>query len=136
MVIPQGALDISSAVQKECFDITDTKKKTFKVSFAPPRGHKWAVVTFLTVLDYQYDNVNYMWNSNIDIPVDYRSAEELISLCEKGKMLRNGVCYDYQAVCIDQYSSNICTNPYSLFCLDYGTGFDFDNIGSFCEKDS
>lgn len=132
MIIPQGALDIGSAVQKQCFDITDTKKKTFTISFTPPRGHKWAVVTFLTVLNYQYDDVSYMWNSNIDIPMDYRSAEELISLCDKGKMLRNGVCYDYQAVCINQYGTSVCTNPYDLFCLDYGYGVDFDNIASFC----
>ena len=132
MIVPKGALDISSAVQKECFDITDTKKKTFTISFTPPRGHKWAVVTFLTVLNYQYDNQNYIWNSNIDIPLDYRGAEELISLCEKGKMLRNGVCYDYQAVCIDQYGTSVCNNPYDLYALDYGTGFDYDNTASFC----
>jgi len=132
MIIPQGAVDISSAVQKECFDITDTKKKTFKVSFAPPRGHKWAIVTFLTVLKYEYDNINYRWNSEVEIPLDYRSAEELISLCEKGKILRNGVCYDYQPVCIDQYNTNICTNPYQLYVLDLGYGFDYDNPASYC----
>ena len=132
MVIPQGALDIGSAVQKECFDITDTKSKTFKVTFAPPKGHKWAVVTFLTVLDYQYDDVNYMWTSTVDIPIDYRSAEELISLCEVGKMLRNGVCYDYQAVCIDQYSTSVCQNPYDLFVLDRGYGFVYDDTSSYC----
>lgn len=132
MIIPQGALDIGSAVQKECFDITDTKTKTFKISFAPPRGHKWAVVTFLTVLKYEYDNVNYLWDSTIDIPMDYRSAEELISLCEPGKMLRNGVCYDYQAVCIDQYNTNICNNPYDLFVLNQGYGFLYDDTSSYC----
>jgi len=132
VVMPKGTTTLDNAVMKECQDITDTKKATLHVSFAPPKGVQWAVTTFVVVMDYTYNNATYQWGSALSIPMDYRNAEMIVSLCPEGQMLKNNLCYNAQPVCLNTYSTNLCNNPYQLYILDYGLGFEFNNPAHFC----
>lgn len=132
VVVPQYSNSLDQAIAKECVDITESKSATLKVSVTLPKGVRWAVTTFVTVLNYSYDNTNYIWNKAAEIPLNYRSAEVLISLCPEGQMLKDNLCYPAQAVCLDTFSTNLCDNPYDLFVLDYGTGFNKNNPASYC----
>jgi len=132
VVVPRGSTDLDQAVQRECIDITDSKSTTLHVSLVPPRGVRWAVTTFVSVLDYTYDYTNLIWEKQLTIPMDYRSAEELISLCPEGQMLKYNLCYDAQPVCLDTFSTHLCDNPYTLYVLDMGFGFEYDNPSTYC----
>ena len=132
VVMPKGATTLDQAVSRECNDITDTKKTSLHVSFAPPKGVQWAVTTFVVVMDYTYDTVSYKWNSALSIPMDYRSAESIVSLCPEGQMLKDNLCYNAQPVCLNTYSNNLCDNPYQLYVLDYGLGFEMNNPAHYC----
>ena len=132
VVVPRGSTDLDQAVQKECVDITDTKKTTLQVSLVPPKGIRWAVTTFVGVLDYEYNYDTFIWAKNLTIPLDYRSAEELISLCPENQMLKYNICYPAKSVCLDTFSTNLCDNPYDLFVLDMGYGFEYNNPSRYC----
>lgn len=131
-VVPRGTTDLSQAAQKECKDITDTKSTTLQVSLVPPKGVRWAVTTFVGVLQYTYNYTSMTWMKNLTIPTDYRSAEEVISLCPSGQMLKYNMCYPAQSVCLNTFSYNLCTNPYQLYVLDVGYGFQYNNAASYC----
>jgi len=132
VVVPRGSTELDQAVQKECVDITDTKSTTLQVALTPPRGIRWAVTTFVAVLEYKYNYNTYVWEKNLTIPIDYRSAEELISLCPPGQMLKYNLCYNAQPVCLDTFSTNLCDNPYQLYVLDMGYGFEYENQATYC----
>lgn len=131
-VVPRGTTDLSQAAQKECIDITNTKTGTLTVSLVPPKGIRWAVTTFVGVLDYKYNYTAATWSKNLTIPIDYRSAEEIISLCPSGQMLKYNMCYSAQSVCLNTFSYNLCTNPYQLYVLDVGFGFRYNDASSYC----
>lgn len=132
VVVPKGSTTLSDAIVKECKDITDTKEGDVTITFVPPRGNRYAVVTFLVDLQETYDTTTYSWNEEVVIPIDYRSGEEAISLCEDGMMLKDNLCFPAQPVCLDTFSTNLCDNPYDLYTLDYGYGFDLDNPAHYC----
>jgi len=131
-IVPKGSTTLDQVIQKECVDITDTKKTTLSVRFVPPKGNVYAVTTFVAVLKYNYNYDTYEWEETIDLPLDYRTAMQIISLCPDGQMLKYNLCYNAQSVCLDTFSTNMCTNPYSLYVLDYGYGFDYQNTNTFC----
>ena len=132
VVVPKGSTSLADAVVKECKDITDINQGDVTITFIPPRGNRYAVTTFLVEMKETYDTSTYSWNEEILIPLDYRSAEEAISLCADGMMLKDNLCFNAQPVCLDTYSTNLCDNPYSLFVLDYGLGFELDNPAHYC----
>ena len=132
VVVPKGSTSLNDAVVKECKDITDSAEGDITITFIPPRGNRYAVVTFLVDLQKIYDRSAYTWEENIEIPLDYRSGEEAISLCNDGMMLKDNLCFPAQAVCLDTFSTNLCDNPYNLYTLDYGYGFELDNTAHYC----
>lgn len=133
IITPYPSTSLNQAVQKECVDITDTKKTTLHVSYTPYKGQgQLAVTTFLTVLDYTYDTSTTTWKSVLFIPSDYRSAAQIVSLCGEGEMLKENLCYEAKAYCANTQSTNLCTNPYPLYLLNFGTGFDPSNTASYC----
>lgn len=132
VVIPKGSISLADALVKECKDITDTKKGDITITFAPPKGNQYAVTTMVVDLKQTYNQQTYQWEENISIPLDYRSAEVAISLCKDGELLKDNLCFSAQAVCLDKYSTNLCDNPYDLYVLDYGYGFELDNPAHYC----
>ena len=120
---PKGSNSLADAIVKECKDITDINIGEITLTFVPPRGNRYAVVTFLVDLKQTYDTQTYEWVEDLEVPLDYRSGEEAISLCAEGMMLKDNLCFNAQPVCLDKYSTNLCDNAYSLFVLDYGLGF-------------
>ena len=132
VVVPKGSTSLADAVVKECKDITDVDRGDITITFVPPRGNRYAVVTFLVDLKQTYDTVTYGWVESIDVPLDYRSGEEAISLCADGMMLKDNLCFNAQPVCLDKYSTNLCDNAYPLFVLDYGLGFETENTAHYC----
>lgn len=133
VITPYPSTSFNQAVQKECIDITDTKKSTFQVTYTPFKGQgQLAVTTFVTVLDYTYNPTTFTWANVLTIPTDYRSAAQIVSLCGEGKMLKGNLCYNAKAYCANTQSTNLCTNPYPLYLLDFGTGFDASNTASYC----
>jgi len=132
VIIPKGSTDLSSAIQKTYTDITDTKSVTYNIVFIPPRGNRWALVSFLAVQNNTYNFTTGVWTNTMTIPLDYRSAYEIISLCPTGQMLRNVYCYPSRSVCVNQYGTNMCNNPYQLYVLDIGYGYRYNDASSFC----
>jgi len=132
VVVPRGSTDLDQAVQRECIDITDSRAETLHVSLVPPKGIRWAVTTFVGVLEYEYNYNTLVWEKELVIPIDYRRAEELISLCPEGQMLKYNICYHAQSVCLDTFSTNLCDNPYPLYVLDMGYGFEYNNPSTYC----
>jgi hypothetical protein len=132
VVVPKGSYNLNDALAKECIDITDSKKTDLSVTFAPPRGNRYAVVTFLVDIKKTYNPTTFLWSEEVIIPNDYRQAEQAISLCPEGSMLNDNLCYEAQPVCLDKYLTNLCDNAYMLYVLDYGTGFDMNNPAHYC----
>lgn len=132
VVVPKGSTSLNDAIVKECKDITDVDNGDITITFVPPRGNRYAVVTFLVDLKKTYDTSSYTWSEDIQIPLDYRSGEELISLCADGMMLKDNLCFPAQPVCINSLGTNLCDNPYTLYTLDFGYGFDLNNPAYYC----
>lgn len=132
VVVPKGSASLNDAVFRDCKDITDEQKGDITITFIPPRGNRYAVVTFIVDLHQMYDKQTYEWDEQIDIPLDYRSGEEAISLCKEGEMLKDNLCFSAQPVCLDKYKTNFCDNPYDLYVLDYGYGFELNNPSRYC----
>ena len=123
-ILPKGSSDIDHAVQRSCVEMTDSPSYTYTVTMIPPKGKIYAVTTFSTIVNYTYNYVTTSWDQSIDIPTSSISAEEIISLCPDGYMLKSNLCIPALKICIDKLGTNLCTNPYTLYALDYdGDGF-------------
>jgi len=132
VVVPKGSNSLKEAIYKECIDITDTGKGDIQITFTPPKGSRLAVVTFLVHLKKSYNYNTYEWKEDVEIPSNYRSGEEAISLCADGMMLKDNLCYSAQSVCLNTFSTNLCDNPYNLYMLDYGYGFNINRAEWLC----
>lgn len=136
-ILPKGATSIDNAFQRECREVTDeTGNTTISFTFSPPKGYKLAVTYFITKLDYTYNFATKTWSNTVSLPE--KTALEIISLCPEGKMLKGTSCYDAQAFCVNSLGTNMCDNPYQLYMLDYGQGFEPTNYAHMCadrEKD-
>ncbi len=123
-ILPKGSSNIDNAVQRECAEISDGTTYTFNINFVPPRGMIYAITTFNTIINYTYNPATTTWSKVVDIPVSSITAEEVVSLCPTGSILKSNLCIPAQKICIDQLKTNLCTNPYTLYALDYnGNGF-------------
>lgn len=117
VVLPKGSTELYQVYQKECTEVTGQTTAKINVSIVPPRGKIYAVSVFVAQVHYTYDNVNYRWNDpTTTMPI--KLAEDIVTLCPEGKILRENLCYDYVGVCSNSMSSNMCTNPYDGYCLD------------------
>lgn len=134
-ILPKGSSDIDHAVQRSCVEMTDSPSYTYTITMIPPKGKIYAVTTFSTIVNYTYNHVTFSWDKSIDIPTSSISAEEIVSLCPDGYMLKSNLCIPALKICIDKLGTNLCTNPYTLYALDYdGDGFvdDMDNAAHMC----
>jgi hypothetical protein len=135
VVIEKGVTDLNYALLKECRDITMNPSlgTVFNINFPVPKGKIYALTTFITELKYVYSASTSSWATPTTIiPSDYRSAEQLISICNEGYLLRNNLCYKAQAVCLNTLATNLCDNPYDLYLLDYGNGFEMNIVSHYC----
>jgi len=133
VVVLKGAYSLDQAIVRECKEITETKQGEIKLTFAPDAGKRYAAVSFLVQTDWVYNEETFKWEKvNSTVPEGYKSGEEAISLCQEGMMLKDNLCYPAQAVCLDKKSLNLCENPYDLYVLDYGNGFEKDNPSHYC----
>lgn len=133
-ILPMGATSFSHAFQRECIEVTQiygVEDKTMSFSFSPPKGYRLAVTWFVVKLNYTYNNTTQRWNAPTTTIIN-KEAAEIISLCEEGKMLRGTVCYDAQSFCVNSLGTNMCDNPYQLYMLDYGQGFEPTNYAHMC----
>lgn len=123
-IIPKTAVSIKDAVWRACERVsTPTEKPPIRVRFIPERGMKYAITTFIF---WEFQQVTYNPDGTFagyieinTIPEEYKLVEEIIGLCEEGFMLRSNTCLPAQGICIDQFSTNMCTNEYEMWCLSY-----------------
>ena len=132
VVLPQGSTDLYQVYQKECVEVTGQTSAQVNVSIMPPIGKIYAISPFVAVVNYTYDNVNYKWKDPVtEIPLNMRQAEDIVTLCPKGQMLRGNLCYDSVGICANTLSSNMCTNNmFDAFCLDIPNA----TFATFCDN--
>jgi len=129
-IAPKEATSLEYAVQKECFEVTDSSAVDIKVTFAPPRGKIYAVVPFIVKVHYTYNYDTYEWEENVTIVKKY--ATSIVSLCPEGMILKKNLCFNYTIICLNSMGTNMCDNPYPLYCLDYGAGCNASNPAQIC----
>lgn len=128
-VLPKGSSDFDHAILRDCVQLQDSGTYIFNINFVPPKGKIYAVTTFNSIWNYTYNDVTHTWIETYDIPTAYISAEEIVSLCPDGKMLKSNLCIPALEICVDKLGTNLCTSPYTLYALDYdGDGFEDDML--------
>ena len=147
-ILPSNSNNIGDALQKECLDITETDRTLVIKDFVPPVGVLYYVSTFVTVVDYTYNDATSDWNTpTATIPEtdgqghQLINAEDIRSVCPNGQMLGlerdpQGVpikqkCFNAERICLDVQETGLCTNPYPLYVLDTnGDGYWTDELAS------
>jgi len=146
-ILPSNSNNIGDALQKECLDITETDKNLVIKDFVPPVGVLYYVSTFITVVDYTYNDATLEWNTPIaSIPEECGGhqlihAYDIRSVCPNNQMLGlerdpQGVpikqkCFNAERICLDVQNTGLCTNPYPLYVLDTnGDGYWTDELAS------
>lgn len=118
VIVPKGTTELYQVYQKECQEVTGQAKAEITVSIVPPRGKIYAVTPFIAKVHYLYNTSTYTWYV-ADTTMPLKLAEEIITLCDENKVLRNNLCYNWIGVCANTMDSNMCTNAYDAYCLDY-----------------
>jgi len=159
VIVEKGVTDFKYAVQKEYVDMTDQQTGSIDVTFVPPQGKVYMIATFIGVVHYtQLDaaGLHCTWQGLVNeagnwvyqhddgtvctttnnweaIPEMIEQQDlKIISRCPEGKILRDNLCFDYNIVCANTMSTNMCDNPYKIYCLDYGFGCEMEKTNQLC----
>ena len=124
-ILPSTSNNIGSALRRECMDVSEKTGAALVVNdFLPPKGVLYYVVTFLTVVEYNYNDATEKWTPTASIPNNYITADSIRSVCPEGQMLRFDMaageyrCYIAKRMCLDTLQTGLCTNVYTLYALD------------------
>lgn len=124
-VIPNTATQISDADWRECVEVSNEyENPSIHITFTPERGMKYAVTTFIfkeyhEAVYNQDGTFSGTYTESHTMPEEYKNIEEVLGLCDDGYMLKGHTCLPAQGICIDQFSTNMCTNEYTMWCLAY-----------------
>lgn len=142
--LPKSSTSFSQALAKSCDQVTDFATYNLDVSVVPPIGGQYAVTAFITQLHYMYNGLSttktipwtvyvsgnpttsvpaYTWYIN-DTTLPIIIPSDIVAPCPVGQMLRcsGGTacqCYTAVSICANAFSSNMCTNAWDAYCLDY-----------------
>jgi hypothetical protein len=151
VILPKGSTDLNQVYQKSCDEVTGQPNAIVNISIVPPIGKQYAVSPFVSKVHFKYNNANstltlpyqvfvgnsqtntvpaYTWYVN-DTTMPLRLADDIVTLCPAGQILRGNLCYDSVGICANTLSSNMCTNNvFNAYCLDIP-----DNVTmSYCDN--
>lgn len=124
-ILPSTSDDIGDALRRECIDVSEKSSVTLEIKdFLPPKGVLYYVVTFITNVNYVYNDVTEKWVPTAEIPNQYINAHPIRSVCPEGQMLDFYApageyrCYIAKRMCLDTLQTGLCTNVYTLWALD------------------
>lgn len=124
-ILPSTSNSIADALLKDCQDVTDKSSVTLAVKqFIPPKGVLYYVTTFITLVNYQYNDAMEVWEPTASIPTEYINAHSIRSVCPEGQMLDFDMvageykCYLAKRACLNTMDTGLCTNVYNLWVLD------------------